>query len=215
MANNVTPMDANSLQEVKENLRNITKHHNHISKIKTPKRHIKKKMGLDYVKLNYMKKIADENFPGWSFNILTDEYIYQDVIVDNKFVIKYLIQYKVTGRLRWFDNGVMREGDMSASHRVQFKKTRDNYVDIGNDTKSAVTDCQKKAMNVYMNIADDVYKNIIEDTSLDDDQINQLKDAAIDANKIHTINDKIEIGDIDAVNFDKALKKLKRMAKDE
>ena len=70
-------------------------------------------------------------------------------------------------------------------------------------------------MNVYMNIADDVYKNIIEDTSLDDDQINQLKDAAIDANKIHTINDKIEIGDIDAVNFDKALKKLKRMAKDE
>ena len=65
------------------------------------------------------------------------------------------------GRLKWFDNGVWREGDMVAAHRIQTKKggTANDFVDIGNDVKAANTDTMKKAFNVYMDIAADVYRS--------------------------------------------------------
>ena len=50
----------------------VTTHHN-VSKIKTPKGLVKKKQGFDYVELSYMKKIANENYPGWSWTIVKSE----------------------------------------------------------------------------------------------------------------------------------------------
>ena len=193
----------------------ITRKHKRISNKATPKHLIKKKQGLDYVTLDYMKTIADKEFPGWSFEIVTDEYIYQDVIVADR-TLKYLIYYKIHGRLKWYDCGVLRTGDMTAAHRIQTKKTRDNYVDIGNDTKAAVTDCQKKALNVYMNIADDVYKNQIEENiDLTDEQAQELTDLAskVDGPTHAMITMKIERGEIDKLNFDGSKAKLVRMSK--
>ena len=49
------------------------------------------------------------------------------------------------------------------------KERRWWFVDVGNDIKAANTDCIKKAFNMYLNIADDVYRNRVEDVSLTDD----------------------------------------------
>lgn len=193
----------------------ITRKHKKISNKATPRHLIKKKQGLDYVTLDYMKTIADKEFPGWSFEIVSDEYIWQEVVIAER-VIKFLIYYKIHGRLKWYDCGVMRTGDMTAAHRIQTKKTRDNYVDIGNDTKAAVTDCQKKAINVYMNIADDVYKNQVEENiDLTDTQAEELTHLAsqIDADTHALITMKIERGEIDKMNFDGSKAKLERMSK--
>ena len=63
--------------------------------------------------------------------------------------------FMVHGRLRWFDGGLWREGD-------------------SNDIKSANTDCIKKAFNMYLNIADDVYRNRVPDTELTQEDIDYL-----------------------------------------
>ena len=193
----------------------ITRKHKRISNKSTPLHLIKKKQGLDYVTLDYMKTIADKEFPGWSFEIVSDEYLYQQTVV-NGIVVKFLIYYKIHGRLKWYDCGVMRTGDMAAAHRVQTKRTRDNYVDIGNDTKSAVTDCHKKAFNVYMNIADDVYKNQVEENvDLTDEQAKELTDLAskIDGPTHGMITMKIENGEISQLNYEGSKAKLERMIK--
>ena len=202
-----------NMDAVNDAMKKITEHHKMVSNIDTPKTLIKKKMGLDYVEYSYMRDLADKYYPGWSFKIVSDEYIYQDVVANNN-IIKYLIGYKVTGRLIWYDNGIKRTGDMSATHRVQFKKTRDNYVDIGNDTKAAVTDCIKKAMNQYMNIADDVYKKRIEDLELTKKEVEVLKKYAGMANKRDIITEKINSGEINALNYIQSINKLRRQIKE-
>ena len=138
-----------SLDIVNESLIKITKQHKKIGKIETPKGLVKKKQGFDYVELSYMKNIANEQFPGWSWNIINSEALGSNA-------------YVVHGRLKWLDNGLWREGDMVAAHRIQ-TKTGDSsaFVDVGNDIKSANTDCMKKALNVYMDIAADVYRMIV------------------------------------------------------
>tara|TARA_R100001530_G_scaffold51883_2_gene38452 strand:+ start:490 stop:1068 length:579 start_codon:yes stop_codon:yes gene_type:complete len=145
-----------------ENSAKITEHHKTVSNLDTPKYFIKSKGGVDYVEYSYMRDVADEYFPGWSWNI-----IYRELGSE---------AYEVHGRLKWFDNGLWREGDAVAAHRVQKKRDGSGFVDIGNDVKAANTDAIKKAFNMYLNIADDVYRNRVEDLSLNDGDIDMIMD---------------------------------------
>jgi hypothetical protein len=189
-----------SVDNIRIALSKVTEQHKKIGKIETPKGLIKKKQGFDYVELSYMKNIANEQFPGWSWNIVKGEALGSNA-------------YVVHGRLKWFDNGVWREGDMVAAHRIQTKRGTTEFVDIGNDIKSANTDCMKKALNVYMDIAADVYRS--EDPTLDDTQYERLmttakkigKDMAIEIAK------KIDDSQINTANYKASLAKLERMAK--
>ena len=188
------------LDVIQDSLQNITSHHKEVGKIETPKGLVKKKMGFDYVELSYMKKIANEQFPGWSWTIVSTETLGTEA-------------YVVHGRLKWFDNGIWREGDMVAAHRIQTKRGTDEFVDIGNDIKSANTDCMKKALNVYMDIAADVYRS--EDPTLDDKQYDKLMEIAskIDKETEITIAQKIDSQEINTGNYKAAIAKPERLSK--
>ena len=180
-------------------LESITAKHLKVSKIKTPKGLVKQKQGFDYVELSYMKKIANEEFPGWSWTIINTE-------------ILGSAAYVVHGRLRWLDNGLWRKGDKEAAHRIQTKRGGDanDFVDIGNDIKSANTDCMKKALNVYLDIAADVYRS--EDYELADKEREDLLKWASKAGMYQEILDNIEEGSLNANNFEGSLAKLRRLA---
>ena len=102
---------------------------------------------------------------------------------------------------------------MTAAHRIQKKRGTQEYVDLGNDIKSANTDCMKKAFNMYMNIADDVYRNQVEDTELTVDQCNELISLARDISDEEGAKIKIllEEGTIHGLNYKGAFNKLKRI----
>ena len=198
--NELTLIENGSLTAVSEALDNITKHHKKVSDIKTPKPFVKQKMGMDYVEYSYMREIADKHYPGWSWTVIKTEFAGTEA-------------YVVHGRLKWFDNGVWREGDSTAAHRVQKKRGSSDYVDLGNDIKAANTDCIKKAFNMYMNICDDVYRNQVEDPELDDKQLEIITDLSKIANREKEIMEKVENGDINAFNYKAAVAKLERLAK--
>tara|TARA_R110002126_G_scaffold25218_3_gene86578 strand:+ start:830 stop:1444 length:615 start_codon:yes stop_codon:yes gene_type:complete len=189
----------NSSEIIKDSLNKMTKQHRKVGKISTPKGLVKKRQGFDYVELSYMKSIANEQFPGWSWTIINSEALGGAA-------------YVVHGRLKWFDNGVWREGDMVAAHRIQTKKggTANDFVDIGNDVKAANTDTMKKAFNVYMDIAADVYRS--EDPALDDSQIERLLSLGKKA-KIEDMQDKIQNKNINSSNYKASVAKLERITK--
>ena len=198
--NELTLIENGSLQNINKALNNITKHHKKVSDIKTPKPFVKQKMGMDYVEYSYMREIADKHYPGWSWTVSKTEFAGTEA-------------YVVHGRLKWFDNGVWREGDSTAAHRVQKKRGSSDYVDLGNDIKAANTDCIKKAFNMYMNICDDVYRNQVEDPELDDKQLENITALSKIANREKEIMEKVENGDINAFNYKAAVAKLERLAK--
>lgn len=201
----------NTLQEIdNENMeldahrvrfQNIALTHGLVSKMKTPKAYIKDKMGMDYVEIGYMKQTADRHYPGWSWQIINTEFAGTEAFV-------------VHGRLMWYDSGVKRIGDMTAAHRIQKKKGSSEYVDLGNDIKSANTDCMKKAFNMYMNIADDVYRNQVEDTELTEQQKDSILALAESISKEtkNQIEKLIENGDLHALNYKGSFSKLSRQA---
>ena len=179
----------------------ITDKHKKVSRIKTPKPYIKKKMGMEYVEYDYMRSVADKEFPGWSWLVIKAEMVGSEA-------------YVVHGRLKWYDEGIWRTGDVTAAHRVQKKRGTNEFVDIGNDVKAANTDAIKKAFNMYMNIADDVYKNQIEETKLSNEQKKTILDVAkkISTEKYDQISTFIQEGDIYGGNFNSSLAKLERVA---
>ena len=199
--NNQAIISAESMKVVDGMRQLITDKHKKVSKIKTPKPYIKKKMGMEYVEISYMREIADKEYPGWSWLVINTEVLGSEAFV-------------VHGRLKWYDEGIWREGDMTAAHRVQKKRGTNEFVDIGNDVKSANTDCMKKAFNMYMNIADDVYRNQIEDTELSKKQKKSLIDAAkaISTEKYDQVSTLIEEGDIYGGNYRSSLAKLERQS---
>ena len=152
-------------------LKAITAKHEEISRLETPKNEIKKGFDKnDYVEVAYMERIANKEFPGYSF-IIISERVHQVKGVD--------VAYTIHGRLIWMDCGVLRQGDMVASHQnavVYLKKGKGKdatfildennnkiptgYLSVSKAWKSAVTECSKKAFNKYMNIADDVYRKL-------------------------------------------------------
>jgi len=180
----------------------ITDKHKHVSELKTPGPYIKKKQGMDYVEYSYMREVADKQFPGWSWTIEKTEVLGSEA-------------YVVHGRLKWFDEGIWRQGDMCAAHRIQKKRGVDEFVDIGNDVKAANTDCIKKAFNMYMNICDDVYRNQVEDFELSDEQKDEIVEAAalVGEEKLQQITELIKDQIIHNGNYKSSLAKLKREAK--
>ena len=187
-----------ALTDIKKALKVITKHHKKVSELKTPKAFIKQKMGMDYVEYSVMRDIADNEYPGWSWTVIKTEFAGTEA-------------YVVHGRLKWFDDGVWREGDATASHRIQKKRGSDDYVDLGNDIKAANTDCIKKAFNMYMNICDDVYRNQVEDPELTDKQKKDIADAALKVDMHDKVMKQVEDGDLNAMNFKASMAKLERM----
>ena len=180
----------------------ITDKHKHVSELKTPGPYIKKKQGMDYVEYSYMREVADKQFPGWSWTIEKTEVLGSEA-------------YVVHGRLKWFDEGIWRQGDMCAAHRIQKKRGVDEFVDIGNDVKAANTDCIKKAFNMYMNICDDVYRNQVEDFELSDEQKDEIVEAAalVDDSRLQEITELIKDQVIHNGNYKSSLAKLQREAK--
>ena len=197
--NELALIENGSLSTINKALNNITKHHKKVSDIKTPKPFVKQKMGMDYVEYSYMREIADKEYPGWSWTVIKTEFAGTEA-------------YVVHGRLKWFDNGVWREGDATAAHRVQKKRGSDDYVDLGNDIKAANTDCIKKAFNMYMNICDDVYRNQVEDPELTDEQKNNILESAKLAGRDTEVMEKVESGVINAFNYKASIAKLERLA---
>jgi hypothetical protein len=190
-----------SFSSIKESLEVITKIHKDISNIPTPKSYVKKKNGMDYVEIGYMKSLADTYFPGWSWEIIHSEALGSEA-------------YVVHGRLKWFDNGVLRTGDMVAAHRIQKLKGTDSFVDVGNDIKAANTDTMKKAFNMYMNISDDVYRNQVEDVNLTDKEIDDILKLASDIGKTTEIKEQVEKGEINGINKKAVIAKLERLKND-
>tara|TARA_R100000458_G_scaffold43855_1_gene41848 strand:- start:652 stop:1245 length:594 start_codon:yes stop_codon:yes gene_type:complete len=174
----------------------ITKKHQTVSKIPTPKGMVKKKQGFDYVELSYMKRIANEEYPGWSWTIIKSEALGSEA-------------YVVHGRLKWYDEGIWREGDMVAAHRIQKLRGKTEFVDVGNDIKAANTDTMKKAFNVYMDIAGDVYRT--EDPTLEQEEIDAMLDLVQGSDMEDEINEKLTNGSINALNYKGSMAKLKRI----
>ena len=177
----------------------ITEKHKKVSRIKTPKPFIKKKMGLDYVEFSYMRDVADKEFPGWSWTIEKTEVLGSEAFV-------------VQGRLSWYDEGIWRKADMVAAHRIQKKRGTNEFVDIRNDVKASNTDCIKKAFNMYLNIADDVYRNQVEDLELSDEQKSEILVLAGDVSeeRMEQVHDLIKNQAVNTANFHSSMRKLDR-----
>ena len=180
----------------------ITDKHKHVSGLTTPSPYVKKKQGMDYVEYSYMREIADKEFPGWSWTIEKTEVLGSEA-------------YVVHGRLKWFDEGIWRQGYLCAAHRIQKKRGIDEFVDIGNDVKAANTDCIKKAFNMYLNICDDVYRNQVEDFELSDEQKDEIVEAAalVNESRLQEITELIKDQVIHNGNYKSSLAKLQREAK--
>ena len=200
MKNN-TPVvvDESMLTATDEIRKSITVKHKKVSFMKTPKPYIKQKAGMDYVEYSYMRDIADKEFAGWSWEIVSTEMLGSAA-------------YVVHGRLKWYDEGIWRTGDMVAAHRIQTKRGTGDFVDIGNDVKAANTDAIKKAFNMYMNIADDVYRNQIEDMELSDEEKNDILVLAseISEEKMSNIHILINKGELNKANYKGSINKLQR-----
>jgi len=201
MSKEVMLTDTTSLNVINEALKEITSKHKKVSNIATPAPYIKKKMGMEYVEYSYMREVADKEYPGWSWTIINTENLGSEAFV-------------IHGRLKWFDSGVWREGDMTAAHRIQKKRGTSEFVDIGNDIKASNTDCIKKAFNMYLNIADDVYRNQVDDYELSDDEKDEMLLAAgsISDNKLNQITQLINDMVIHKGNYKSSMAKLSREA---
>ena len=206
--NSLTVLDSGlqgSSKDIQEALQTITDRHTEISNIKTPKAYQYKKQGFDYVKIEYMRGIANKYFPTHSWKIISTEVLGSEA-------------YVVHGRLTWHEeaNGVMikRIGDMVAAHRIQKLQGTNKFSDIGNDVKAANTDTLKKAYNMYFNIADDVYRNQYQEIEL---SANQKKTLLLLAKKVgihETIKKQIENNEIHGRNYSAAIAKLTRKEKE-
>ena len=188
-----------NLKGIEQVRKAITDKHKQVSNIKTPKPFIKKKMGMEYVEYSYMREIADKEFPGWSWKVVNTEVLGSEA-------------YVVHGRLKFYDEGIWRECDVTASHRIQKQRGTDAFVDIGNDIKAANTDAIKKAFNMYMNIADDVYRNQVDDLELSDLEKSDILVLAseISEEKLEQIKGLIEDESINTANYKASFARLSR-----
>ena len=182
----------------------ITDKHKKVSSMSTPKPFIKKKMGMEYVEFSYMREVADKEYPGWSWTIQKTEVLGSEA-------------YVVHGRLKWYDEGIWREADMVAAHRIQKKRGTSEFVDIGNDIKASNTDCIKKAFNMYLNIADDVYRNQVDDMELSDEEKNDILVLAgeISEERLSQIHELIKDQTINTANYKASFAKLEREVSDD
>ena len=193
---------SNMTSGIEEALSRVVDKHKKVSDMITPPSQISKKMGLDYVEIGYMKHLADMEFPGWSWEIIKSEALGTEA-------------YVVHGRLTYFSAGIKRIGDMVAAHRIQKGRESANFVDVGNDIKSANTDCMKKAFNMYMNIADDVYRNQMIDLDENDKMMinEKMLKAGFDSKEIARIGLNVTKGKVNQLNVDELYKWIDEQSK--
>jgi hypothetical protein len=127
----------------------VAERHLLVSLTPTPQEFVETIQGTEYVKCEYMREMAYNWYGLHSFQIIAEETL-QDL--EGNF------WQKVHGRLSWIENGQPTSFDNIAAHRIQYSKGTKKFVDLGNDTKAAVTDCLKKTYNLGMNIGDDIYR---------------------------------------------------------
>tara|TARA_Y100000310_G_scaffold221515_1_gene223091 strand:- start:1539 stop:2147 length:609 start_codon:yes stop_codon:yes gene_type:complete len=183
----------NSLVELETDV--ISKHSS-VSQIDTPKHYVKQQQGFDYVDEGYMRHLLNMHYPIWKWEIINHEFIGDKAI-------------SVHGRLTIVDNGVERHFDSIDAHRIA--SNQKGYVDIGNDLKSANSDCFKVAVNRLCNIADDVYRKRIEDISLEPKQLKKIEgklNKLKDKETIAKIKVGIEAMSINKTNFDATIRKI-------
>ena len=151
-----------------------------IKKYETPEIEKYQVQGIDYVKLPFMLEQMTKEYPIWSWEITNRETF--NVEIEGKTIPRFFI---IQGKLKFFDNGVPREIAALAAHRIQYKKDKSDFVDIGNDIKAANTDCLKKALSM-LGIASDVYQG---ETSQkpENDSVEEVKQLFSDAGKDPTI----------------------------
>ena len=202
--NEVIVIDEQMLEATDTIRKAITDKHKKVSSMSTPKPYIKKKMGMEYVEFSYMREVADKEYPGWSWTIQKTEVLGSEA-------------YVVHGRLKWYDEGIWREADMVAAHRIQKKRGTSEFVDIGNDIKASNTDCIKKAFNMYLNIADDVYRNQVDDMELSDEEKNDILVLAgeISEERLSQIHELIKDQTINTANYKASFAKLQREVSDD
>ena len=173
--------------------------HEKVSQLDTPNYYIKQQQGFDYVDEGYMRHLLNLHYPIWKWDIIKYEFIGDTSIA-------------VHGRLTIVDSGVERHFDSIDAHRIASNDK--GYVDIGNDLKSANTDCFKVAVNRLCNIADDVYRKRIEDITLSTEQVATIE------GKLKVIKDKasvvriqtgIEKLTINSTNYDATMRKIETL----
>ena len=181
--------------------------HDRVSMLDTPAYYVKQQQGFDYVDEGYMRHLLNQHYPIWKWEIIKYDFIGDKAI-------------SVHGRLTIIDNGIERHFDSVDAHRIASNEK--GYVDIGNDLKSANTDCFKVAVNRLCNIADDVYRKRIEDISLDEKQLKKIetklkkiKDQEnYDSIVIERIRSGIEKMTINATNYDATMRKIENLIKE-
>ena len=176
----------------------ITKH-SEVSQLDTPNYYVKQQQGFDYVDEGYMRHLLNLHYPIWKWEIIKYEFIGDKAIA-------------VHGRLTIMDNGVERHFDSIDAHRIASNDK--GYVDIGNDLKSANTDCFKVAVNRLCNIADDVYRKRIEDITLNTEQVATIEGklkAIKDKASVVRIQAGIEKLTINSTNYDATMRKIETL----
>lgn len=178
--------------------------HDEISSKETSPLYVQKRQGpggttLDYVDEGYMRQTLNHNFPIWSWEIIKYEFLGKEAVA-------------VHGRLKIVDNGVPRTFDSVAAHRVACSKESGNFVDLGNDMKSANTEAFKVACNRLCNIADDVYRKSI----LSPEQIDTMESVLgmLDGQTRRKVKESVGNNSINPNNFDSTMEKLNKLIKD-
>jgi len=201
----------------------IKEQHRKVGSLKTPAKYVEKKGQFEYVAAPYVKSIADKYYPGWSWEIIKFE-----VVIVNERTEAVVIH----GRLKWYEFGLWREGDMVAAHRIQYKnkvkldkngrgikdvngdwvkEKTDEIVDMGNDIKAGNTDCMKKAFNTFLNISDDIYRTHIDELSLNNTEAEVILELARKIGREGEFQDKINTEVINKENYNWAINRLETL----
>ena len=191
----VTVSDNGSLVEVEDVLQSK---HDFVSNIPTPKVFVKDKGGFDYVDEAYMRNQLNAHYPIWKWEIIKYEFIGDKAI-------------SLHGRLTIVDHGIERHFDSVAAHRIASNSK--GYVDLGNDLKAANSDCFKVAVNRLCNIADDVYRKIIPDLTLSQEQkdtISKLLDG-VESDMAEKVKVGITDLSVNSTNYEATIRRLEQI----
>lgn len=199
---NLPSIDGVNLQEVESKMVEV---HADTSKQTTSELYVQKRQGpggrvLDYVDEGYMRRKLNELYPVWNWEVKKYEFLGKEAVA-------------VHGCLTIVDNGIPRHFDALAAHRVACSRDSGDFVDLGNDMKSANTEAFKVACNRLCNIADDVYRKSI----LDDKQIQEIEDMLpnLDGQTRRKVKESVGNNTINPNTFDKTVDKLKTINKKE
>ena len=172
--------------------------HRHISSTETPKSMVKTRAdGFDYVEEGYMRNLLNDHYPVWSWEIIKYE------LLGSAWAV-------VHGRLKILDGSTTRTFDGISAHRIQTKRDSDEFVDIGNDMKSANSDALKLAMNRLCNIADDVYRKAYVLSEKQEKELRELMSGLDDFETRSQFEERLDSGELNATNYKRAFDYLTR-----